>query len=99
MQKLGVAQSDIDAYIAANGTLPSDPTDAISQVALQTWFSLYLNPEEWTTYRRTGSPVLEAVDGTEVPRRFLYPQTEYSYNGENTPASTLYTPQIFWDAQ
>lgn len=97
MQKLGVAQGDIDAYLAANGTLPGDVNDAISQVAFQAWFALYLNPEAWTTYRRTGSPQLVAVDGTQVPRRLLYPQTEYSYNGENVPPSTLYTPHIFWD--
>lgn len=97
MQKLGVAQGDIDAYLAANGTLPGDANEAISQVAFQAWFALYLNPEAWTTYRRTGSPQLVAVDGTQVPRRLLYPQTEYSYNGENVPPSTLYTPRIFWD--
>jgi hypothetical protein len=97
MQKLGVAQGDIDAYLAANGTLTGDVNDAINQVAFQVWFALYLNPEAWTTYRRTGSPQLVAVDGTQVPRRLLYPQTEYSYNGENVPPSTLYTPQIFWD--
>lgn len=97
MQKLGVAQGDIDAYLAANGTLPGDVNEAISQVAFQAWFALYLNPEAWTTYRRTGSPQLVAVDGTQVPRRLLYPQTEYSYNGENVPPSTLYTPRIFWD--
>lgn len=97
MQKLGIAQGDIDAYLAANGTLPGDVNEAISQVAFQAWFALYLNPEAWTTYRRTGSPQLVAVDGTQVPRRLLYPQTEYSYNGENVPPSTLYTPRIFWD--
>jgi hypothetical protein len=97
MQKLGVAQSDIDTYIVNNGTLPADPKDAIDQVAYQEWIALYLNPEEWSTWRRTGSPALVPVDGTEVPRRFLYPQSEYSYNVANVPASTLYTPAIFWD--
>jgi len=97
MQKLGVAQGDIDAYIASNGTLPANPKDAIDQVALQVWFALYLNPEEWSTWRRTGSPALEAVDGTQVPRRFLYPQTEYSYNADHVPNSSLYTPAVFWD--
>jgi hypothetical protein len=97
MEKLGIAANDISAYISTNGTLVNNAKDAINQVALQVWIALYLNPEAWTTYRRTGAPQLIAVDGTEVPRRFLYPQTEYSYNAEHVPQSTLYTPKIFWD--
>lgn len=97
MEKLGIATSDIAAYLANNGTLPNNAKDALDQVALQVWIALYLNPEAWTTYRRIGSPALIPVDGTEVPRRFLFPQTEYSYNAEHVPQSTVYTPKIFWD--
>ena len=97
MEKLGISSDQIATYIANNGTLPTNVDDAIAQVALQEWIALYLNPEEWTTYRRTESPSLVPVDGSEVPRRILYPQTEYSYNAEHVPASTLYTPLIFWD--
>jgi hypothetical protein len=97
MEKLGVAGNDITTYISNNGTLPDNAKDAIDQVALQVWIALYLNPEEWSTWRRTGSPVLVPVDGTAVPRRLLYPQTEYSYNAEHVPASSLYTPALFWD--
>ncbi|HYV92128.1 MAG TPA: SusD/RagB family nutrient-binding outer membrane lipoprotein [Chitinophagales bacterium] len=97
MQKLGVAEADITSYIASTGTLPANADDAIRQVAIQAWIILYLNPEDWSWYRRDAAPELEAVDGTEVPRRFLFPQTEYSYNGEHVPPSSLYTPLIFWD--
>lgn len=97
MQKLGVSDADITTYLANNGTLPDDPKDAINQVAIQADIALYLNPEAWTTYRRTGSPSLIPVDGTDIPRRILYPQTEYSYNADHVPASTLYTPVLFWD--
>ncbi len=97
MEKLGVASTDINTYIASNGTFSGTVDDAINQVGLQVWIALYLNPEAWTTYRRTGSPVLVPVSGNEVPRRFLYPQTEYSYNGAHVPASSLFTPPVFWD--
>lgn len=97
MDKLGVDAAASAAYIAANGTLPSDNAGAIAQVAFQEWIALYLNPEAWTVYRRTGSPALVGINNADVPRRLLYPQSEYSYNGGNTPASTLYSPRVFWD--
>jgi hypothetical protein len=97
--KLGVSGADAATYLAANGTLPASGTDAaIAQVSLQEYLALYLNPESWTLYRRTGVPALVATTGSNgVPRRFLYPQSEYSLNATNVPASTLYSPKIFWD--
>jgi hypothetical protein len=98
MTKLGIAQSEIDTYIAANGTLPAVTNDAIAQVAFQEYLALYLNPEAFTLWRRTGSPTLTPVAGTNgIPRRLLYPQSEFSLNGSNVPQATLYTPKIFWD--
>jgi len=99
MEKLGVNSTDIDAYIAAHGTLPTTSVDdAIAAVAVQEYIALYQNPEAWTLWRRTGSPDIAPVAGTNgIPRRFLYPQTEYSLNAANTPDATLYSPKIFWD--
>jgi hypothetical protein len=97
MQKVGVAPVDIATYLVANGTLPVILADAISQVAFQEYLALYLNPEAWVVWRRTNSPVLVPVSGTAVPRRFEYPQSEYDFNTANTPASTMFTPKIFWD--
>lgn len=98
MTKLGVASADADTYIAANGTLPADVNAALAQVAFQEYIALYLNPEVWTVWRRTGYPVLKAQTTAGVPRRFLYPQSEYSTNNANVPPSaTLYSPKVFWD--
>jgi hypothetical protein len=98
MEKLGVASADIETYLAANGTLPSDVNSAIAQVAFQEWIALYQNPEAWTMWRRTGSPNLTPTAGSlGIPRRLLYPTNEYSLNGENVPQATLYAPKIFWD--
>jgi hypothetical protein len=99
MQKLGISDTDIDTYIVAHGTLPATSVDAaIAAVATQEYIALYQNPEAWTLWRRTGSPNLTATAGTNgIPRRFLYPQSEISLNGENTPDATLFSPKIFWD--
>ena len=100
MEKLGVAPGDIATYVAANGILPATGAgaDAIAKIASQEYIALYLNPEAFTLWRRTGSPVLAPIIGNKIPRRFLYPETEVSYNGANVPKSvTLYAPTIFWD--
>lgn len=98
LEKLGVSASAINTYVAANSTLPATVDAAISQVASQEYIALYLNPEAWTLWRRTNSPKLNPVVGTKIPRRFLYPQTELSYNKEHVPTNvTLYSPLVFWD--
>ena len=98
MAKLGVKAADITPYVTANGNLPGTVDAAIAQIATQEYLALYLNPEAWTTWRRTNSPALTPFTGSGVPRRLLYPQTEYSYNKNNVPASvTLLSPKIFWD--
>jgi len=70
---------------------------AIAQVASEEYIALFLNPEAWTLYRRTGVPVIPPQGSGGVPRRLIYPQSEYSYNAANAPKATLYTPTIFWD--
>jgi len=101
MTKLGVDSASITSYLAAHGTLPTVTADAIDTVAQQEYLALYLNPEAWTLWRRTGSPSLTPVAGTNgVPRRFRYPQTEYFYNASNVNAEgivTLWAPKLFWD--
>jgi hypothetical protein len=97
MQKLGVAATDATTYIAANGTLPASVDAAIAQVAYQEYLALYLNPEAWTTWRRTASPGITPTIGSAIPRRLLYPQSEINYNPANVPTSTLFSPKVFWD--
>lgn len=99
MDKLGISPTTANTYVVANGTLPTTSVDAaISKLANQEYIALFLNPETWTLWRRTGSPDLQPVSGTAIPRRLLYPQSEISFNGANTPSSvTLFSPKIFWD--
>lgn len=97
MTKLGVAGADITTYLAAHGVLPGTTSAAINQVASEEYVALFLNPEAWTLYRRAAVPAITPQGSSGVPRRLIYPQSEYSYNGANTPKATLYTPTIFWD--
>jgi hypothetical protein len=98
MQKLGVKDADIATYLNFNGALNNDVNVSIGLIAVQEYFALYLNPEAWSVWRRTNSPALTPANSAGIPRRLLYPQSEYSYNKANVPGSvTLYNPKIFWD--
>lgn len=97
MTKLGVAAGDLATYLGTYGTLSTANDTATTQIVTEAFTALYLNPEAWALWRRTGIPALTPVKGTMVPRRFMYPQSEYSYNFANTPTSTLFTPKVFWD--
>jgi hypothetical protein len=97
MTKLSVAAADITTYLTAHGALSTSSDTAKMQIAGEAYKALYLNPEAWAWWRRTGVPSLTPVKGNMVPRRFLYPQSEYSYNAANTPTSTLFAPKVFWD--
>ena len=98
MKKLGVAQADITAYLATHGTLTGTVAAAINTVANEEYIALFLNPEAWTLWRRTGAPTLVSVSGNAIPRRLLYPQSEINFNGANVPQNvTLTSPKLFWD--
>ena len=98
MTKLGVPQTAITAYLVTNGTLPASSDAAIAMIASEEYIALFLNPETWTLWRRTGTPVLTSVSGNQIPRRLLYPQSEINFNAVNVPQNvTLYSPKIFWD--
>ena len=61
--------------------------------------------ETFSDWRRTGivQPPLSIAPerGTnQIPRRLLYPTTEYNYNAANVKGVgdvTPYTPKVFWD--
>ena len=97
MTKLGVAQADITTYLAAHGTLPAGTDAAIAKIAQEEYVALFLNPEVFTLWRRTGQPALTSTTGNPIPRRLLYPQSELNFNAANVPSVTLYAPTLFWD--
>lgn len=100
MQKVGVAPAAIATYLAANGTLTGTSAHQLDQIMFQKYLAMYLQPEAWSDWRRTGIPALKPSSGAikaEIPRRLLYPQSERTYNKDNTPQSNLWSPKLWWD--
>ncbi|MCW3467696.1 SusD/RagB family nutrient-binding outer membrane lipoprotein [Chitinophaga nivalis] len=73
-------------------------TDKLKLILTQKYYALYLQPEAYTDWRRTGIPALVSKNGDKpIPRRLPYPQTELSYNESNVPTGITLTTRMWWD--
>lgn len=60
--------------------------DLLEAIMHEKYKALFLNPQVWNDWKRTGYPVLTLGAGfTEAPRRFLYSEDEINTNGDNVP--------------
>lgn len=93
------------AYITAKATLKGNFTADLTTIITQKYIALFLQPEVWTDYRRTGFPDIPPAQNAthglnpngNIPRRFPYPQNEQSLN-RNTPSPSGYqSPRLWWD--
>ena len=87
LQRFGVSQADIDAYLA-NPDVQYDPAEWQKKVGLQKWISLFDNSTEaYAEYRRTGWPLIQPgpgnVNNDQVPLRIPYPSTEQDLNPQS----------------
>ncbi|PJJ76384.1 SusD-like starch-binding protein associating with outer membrane [Thermoflavifilum aggregans] len=97
----GGSSSDVTNYFVNNaGDQRVDyvaSTNKLLTVMTQKYFALFLQYESFTDWRRTGFPALTPNTGTQIPRRYLYPQTEISYNSANVPQGTTLFTKVWWD--
>ncbi len=93
------------AYLAEKATLTGDVQSDLEKIITQKYLALFLQPEPWVDYRRTGFPRLPpAANAThslnpngQIPRRFPYPQNEQSLNQSLPAASNYQEPRLWWD--
>jgi hypothetical protein len=70
----------------------------LQQIIEAKYIALFLNPEVWSDYRRTGFPELTPYQGSQVPRRFVYPTQEIAFNGGNVPPGVNIFSRVWWDS-
>lgn len=63
-------------------------------VAVEKFKALFLQPEAFTNFRRTGYPVLSPVSGSQIPSRLPYPIDERLYN-TNRPIVNIFD-KMWW---
>lgn len=74
---------------------------SLEQIITGKYIALFLNPEVWSDYRRTGYPTLTPYEDSSqgIPRRLLYPQDEFANNPNNVPQDVDIFSRIWWDVQ
>ena len=78
------------------------PSVSLSEIQKQKWITfLYLNAfEAFAEKRRTGYPLFD-IENTEnpLPKRLVYPSSEYDLNGPNVSAQGFINSQtpVWWD--
>ncbi|WP_153798877.1 SusD/RagB family nutrient-binding outer membrane lipoprotein [Foetidibacter luteolus] len=98
------AQKQAD-YINAKASLTGNFNADLETIITQKYIALFLQPEVWADYRRTGYPALPLAQNATsaanpnglIPRRILYPQNETSLNSNAPAGSTYQTPKLWWD--
>jgi hypothetical protein len=86
------------ASLAAHPYNNADPLPLrLKAVMMQKYFALFLQPETFADWRRTGFPELNPKSGTNIPRRYLYPSDETNANPNTPTGVTMFQPKVFWD--
>lgn len=72
----------------------------LTDIMTQKYLAMFLNPEVWSDWRRTGIPALTAPSGSALggalPRTLPYPSGEQR-NNSNAPRNTSMLKRVWWD--
>ncbi len=88
----GIDAGTIATYLS-QPKVQFNPANAIPMIIIQKYISFYLNSgwEPFFEQRRRGIPTFDVGPGTlnneQVPKRWLYPQNEYTINETNVKAA------------
>ena len=66
---------------------------------IQKHIAMFLQPESYSDYRRTGIPSLFPVSGSNIPVRWNYAADEYQFNSSAPAESTIniYEDRVDWN--
>lgn len=85
--------ADYATYITNPDVAPATLT--MNEIMTQKYLALYMQPEVYNDWRRTGLPALTPNAGTFIPTRLPYSEVEI-INNPNTPTSEL-SDKVWWD--
>ncbi|CAN0432808.1 unnamed protein product [Laminaria digitata] len=100
-EELGLGDTEYDAYFAQPEVGAGAGSLTMENIMTQKYIGMFVQPEAFSDWRRTGIPALTAVPeatSNVIPRRWFYPENEYLFN-ENAPArdADLLFQRVDWD--
>jgi len=108
MQKLGVNDAAITAYVASRPSLAS-VANPLQEIITEKYVANFLKVEPWNDWRRTGYPVIpspvEQARLPNIPQRIRTPGTELSNNATQVAATGIPTglegmmTKVWWASQ
>jgi hypothetical protein len=100
LTKYGVSLSSATSWLNAIKADIDTRTgsDLLGFIMVEKYKHMFCQLESWTDWRRTGYPQLTPTLGTEIPRRYPYPQSERDYNEANTPVVQIFS-RVWWDVE
>lgn len=97
-EELSLGTTEYNTYIGQAAINPGSGNLTMEQVMTQKYIGMFVQPEAFSDWRRTGIPSLTPVSGSSVPRRWFYPENEYLFNS-SAPArdDNLLYQRVDWD--
>ena len=97
-EEIGLGATEYNVYVAQASVDPGMGNLTMNHIMTQKYIGLFVQPEAFSDWRRTGIPSLTPVTGAAVPRRWFYPENEYLFNS-SAPArnDNLLFERVDWD--
>ena len=97
-EELSLGTTEYNAYIGQANIDPGSGNLTLEQIMTQKYIGMFVQPEAFSDWRRTGIPSLTPVTGSSIPRRWFYPENEYLFNA-SAPArdDNLLFQRVDWD--
>ncbi len=97
--ELGLGTAEYDTYVAQAAIDPGMGNITLEMIMTQKYIALFIQPEVYSDWRRTGIPALTPVSGTAIPVRWHYSTDEYLFNS-NSPTEAevnIFTDKVGWN--
>ncbi len=97
--RLGLGDAEFNEYITQTGVDPGVGNLTLEGVMTQKYVAMFLQPETYSDWRRTGFPAITPTSGNAVPVRWDYSSGEYLFNA-SSPAEgsvNVFTDKVGWN--
>lgn len=97
-EKAGLAETDFQTYISQTN-FPNLGQLSLEEVMIEKYLALFLQPEVYSDYRRTGFPKLIPASGSTIPVRWPYSANEHAFNANAPKANEIdvFTDRVGWN--